>query len=38
MDGDLCNYLDAQILNVGLVPMEKMRDNAFKSVTKSTKR
>ena len=38
MYGELCTYLGAQILNVGFVPMEKMRDNAFKRVTTSTKR
>ena len=37
MDGELGAYLRAQILKVGLVPMDKMWDNGFRNVTTSTK-
>ena len=37
MDGELGAYLRAQILKVGLVPMEKMWDNGFRNITTSTK-
>lgn len=37
MDGELGTYLRAQILKVGLVPMEKMWDNGFRNITTSTK-
>lgn len=37
MDGDVGNYVRAQITKAGLVPLDKMWDNGFRHITTSSK-